>query len=819
MSTPATRKVRRKAWALVVALAAAVGVFLTAGTANANPAACYFDSTLGIVYIQMVNETATVTVGNLSQIRVNGAPCDDPAIAGLQIATVNNTDSIQVDDISAFDLSNLVIDLGGGPFGPGATAAGEVGLSANEIEWYLGWVDTVTVLGSAAPDTIYAGNGVLAVVDPAANGGLPIINLNGDDDGDVYDGGAGAPGGTGFVNAPATPSVLFLAIAGNGGNDTIDLTGSHGTGGPWPFDAVIDGGAGNDTLIGGLGNDVLIGGPGDDYINGGGSGEDPLTGSNCEVIWEKYITGNPIPGFPDFLPQSGELQFTLATGDTVSYAGATGPIVLDLDPSEGIIGTATGDGTDTIVNTENVIGSPGNDTISGDNADNVILGLAGDDTIAGDAGFDCELGNDGNDTFDENEGTSAAQGGTGTDNGSDMMLGNAGLDDAVNYSSRTTRVVVYLESLPDVSAINFDLCLTEQVGRQAQGIFGGFAWDGADVNGDADSADFADESDCIFLDTENVTTGSGNDILDAAWVNNRADNELTGNAGNDLEDGGAGNDQFHEGSAANGSDDMDGGTGSDTCDYSGRPDAVSVALDGNDNDGGAGEGDNCGGVLTFFGEFEGQPNTQENVENVNGGSGNDILTGSGEANILTGNAGNDWTDGSAGNDVMNGGDGTDWVDYQTSGAGVTVNLAAGTASGAGSDTLSGQENVNGSNLNDALTGDGNANVVNGRGGNDQLKGNAGGDTLNGGSGNDTANGGADDDAVNGQGGNDNLRGAGGDDRLNGGAGKDTLFGGAGDDSLFGGANADAMRGGPGSDSCRPGQPGFGSGDTASGCEA
>ena len=83
---------------------------------------------------------------------------------------------------------------------------------------------------------------------------------------------------------------------------------------------------------------------------------------------------------------------------------------------------------------------------------NLILGGAGDDTIAGDAGNDCEWGQDGNDTFDENEGTSLAQGGTGTNNGSDLMIGGAGLDDTITYSARSTRVVVYLEPLPQSAA-------------------------------------------------------------------------------------------------------------------------------------------------------------------------------------------------------------------------------------------------------------------------------------------------------------------------------------------------------------------------------
>ncbi|MFN8185649.1 MAG: hypothetical protein U0R69_01080 [Gaiellales bacterium] len=65
----------------------------------------------------------------------------------------------------------------------------------------------------------------------------------------------------------------------------------------------------------------------------------------------------------------------------------------------------------------------------------------------------------------------------------------------------------------------------------------------------------------MFLDTENAVTGSSNDVLFAAYTNNRADNEFTGGAGNDVAIAGAGNDVFHEGAAANGADDMDGGHG------------------------------------------------------------------------------------------------------------------------------------------------------------------------------------------------------------------------------------------------------------------
>src|SRR3546814_9039298 len=69
-----------------------------------------------------------------------------------------------------------------------------------------------------------------------------------------------------------------------------------------------------------------------------------------------------------------------------------------------------------------------------------------------------------------------------------------------------------------------------------------------------------------------------------------------------------------------------------------------------------------------------------------------------------------------------------------------LNRASGTGHGgdAEGDTLTGVENVTGSNFNDTLTGDTGSNVLNGGNGNDTLIGGAGADALIGGSGIDTA---------------------------------------------------------------------------------
>ena len=60
-------------------------------------------------------------------------------------------------------------------------------------------------------------------------------------------------------------------------------------------------------------------------------------------------------------------------------------------------------------------------------------------------------------------------------------------------------------------------------------------------------------------------------------------------------------------------------------------------------------------IVTVGGVAE---DTIRNIENVQGGSGNDVLIGDGLANELCGLGGNDILRGGAGNDVLDGGTGT-----------------------------------------------------------------------------------------------------------------------------------------------------------------
>jgi Ca2+-binding RTX toxin-like protein len=118
------------------------------------------------------------------------------------------------------------------------------------------------------------------------------------------------------------------------------------------------------------------------------------------------------------------------------------------------------------------------------------------------------------------------------------------------------------------------------------------------------------------------------------------------------------------------------------------------------------------------------------------------------------------------------------------------------AGGSGNDILTGDKKANkflGNGGDDVLTGAGGADTLNGGSGNDILNGGKGNDKLEGGGDNDTLIGGKGDDILKGGNGNDSLEGGVGNDDLRGGSGSDTLIGGSGRDTLNGGSEADTFR--------------------------
>ena len=89
--------------------------------------------------------------------------------------------------------------------------------------------------------------------------------------------------------------------------------------------------------------------------------------------------------------------------------------------------------------------------------------------------------------------------------------------------------------------------------------------------------------------------------------------------------------------------------------------------------------------------------------------------------------------------TVHGGAGSDAISYEDDGAGVTINLATGTATGAGGTaTFTSIENAVGGGGNDTITGSAGANTLIGNDGDDTFTGGGGNDTIIGGAGSDTA---------------------------------------------------------------------------------
>jgi Ca2+-binding RTX toxin-like protein len=177
-----------------------------------------------------------------------------------------------------------------------------------------------------------------------------------------------------------------------------------------------------------------------------------------------------------------------------------------------------------------------------------------------------------------------------------------------------------------------------------------------------------------------------------------------------------------------------------------------------------------------------------------GGSGDDVLRGGSGSDRLSGDGDGDgrWVgyafdlvESAAGNDVIDGGGGEDTLTYEGRRSDVTVDLVAGSATGASGerDRLAGIEDVQGGDGDDRLLGDAGDNVLEGFAGDDRIDGRAGNDYLLG----DEVPVIGDFDTygvTEGTDGADTLRGGAGDDRLDGGSERgDVLSGGPGDDTL------------------------------------
>jgi Ca2+-binding RTX toxin-like protein len=191
------------------------------------------------------------------------------------------------------------------------------------------------------------------------------------------------------------------------------------------------------------------------------------------------------------------------------------------------------------------------------------------------------------------------------------------------------------------------------------------------------------------------------------------------------------------------------------------------------------------------------------VVTLNGGDGNDSLSGSSLGDTVNGGSGNDLIQGRDGSDVLAGGLGNDTYRFGQTGAAQTDSIAENP--GEGTDELDFSTLAAGDPAPTVTLGNDAELARNGTGGARVVKALAAGQSANlenvtGGDGNDAIAGNAAANVLDGGIGNDGLTGGDGADTLLGGAGNDTLLGGPGSDIyVFApsiGAEADVLGEGP-----------------------
>lgn len=580
--------------------------------------------------------------------------------------------------------------------------------------------------------------------------------------------------------------------------------------------------------------------------------------------------------------------------------GATGPFYMELsgdsradvkivgDP--GSVSFALGDGADTFtaqgqVLTTTALGGSGATTDVALEAI-TVFGGAGADTLKGGLGNDTLNGGDGNDVF-----TTSA---TNVDDGNDTYIGGANTD-TVDYSGRTAALNVSIAPTYDngwVEGVNifnhtvpanatFDYSVggvagtqivfpgTPTVGISAiltvlnggsglvgatagfndrgeifikkTGAAGAIAVTNAGTTGlftgtpsnngvsqlalDADDG-MTSEGDDVRSDVENITGGTGADVLSGSSVSNTINggggaDSISGGPAHasdctldaDVLNGGDGNDTFVLGTLTNCGDSLDGGAGTDIANYEMRTVELTLDVDGTADDGEASELDN---VKTTVEAVLGGTG----ADTMTGGTGNDELHGGAGADLISGGAGADSIFGGTGNDTLLGGAGEDYFsEKDTADSAFTTGIIPGT----GADILNGGADFDkadyGRTATTAMTvslcvattttAAGVCTETNDAANNDTADGD---DITNvehfiAGAGDDTIFGSTGDDFIEGGAGADSIMGLAGADTLFGDAGNDALEGGEGEDSLDGALGTNTLVGGNGDDICTVGAAG------------
>ncbi|MGE8322865.1 MAG: beta strand repeat-containing protein, partial [Pseudomonas sp.] len=479
----------------------------------------------------------------------------------------------------------------------------------------------------------------------------------------------------------------------------------------------LTGSAAADTLAGSYFNDTIFGGGGSDQITGSG-GDDWLEGGDeTDFAW----SGDSIQGGP---------------GNDTILGGAGADNLYGNSGNDNLVG---GDGDDYLSESH----SEGNDTLRGG---------AGNDTFSIQTGWsgipetDLAFGGDGNDLFDviiwNPNGSVIVEGGAGTDTFKVSQYFYNKSWTVTDFATGMGGDVIDVSSLLDASAggtfgytggnpMRFDLgyLRLEQSGSDTL-----LQWD---KDGAAqDGYGYQTTLTLVGIQSSSISAYNFKPLT------------IEGTAGADTLEGGLGVDTlsgFGGDDILNGNwgdDSMTGGTGNDTYYVDNLGDLVKEV---------AGEGvdkvvatidyiiaGNVENLVLGSGASKGTGNALDNVMQAND-AGNELVGGEGK-DILYAGKGNDRVDagdgddlivggGGAGNNTYVGGAGADTVRYTSVAAKVTVNLSAGTASGAdiGTDILSQIENIIGGKSDDSISGSSGNNVLNGYTGADTMIGGLGDD--------------------------------------------------------------------------------------------
>ncbi|MFP1631677.1 hypothetical protein ACLB6G_08070 [Zhengella sp. ZM62] len=597
---------------------------------------------------------------------------------------------------------------------------------------------------------------------------------------DMIDGGAGVDLWRDSFSSLTTAVTVFMSSTATGAGQTLvdgshisnieraELTLSQGN------DIFRDYGPRDDIIFGYNGNDNLGTTNGRDFIDGG-NGTDTLVINWSDATQQIYVDAysgssayvNTNTNFTDSTRRVDfqyieHLVVTAGSADDDiegvynawdildggagtdiwrdSFHSRTAGLTINMSSVSSAGGQSYADGT-TVRNLEvaRLTLTQGNDVFTDHGAhDDVIFAIDGSDNIGTSNGRDFVDGGNGEDTLtiDWSDATQSAY----------VYAYNASygyVNTNTNFTDSTRRVdFQYVEHLDVTTGSGNDLI--EGVYNAFDRIDGGA---GVDLWRDS----FSSLTSGISVYMANASSSAGQYLADGSQVRNIERAQLTLSQGNDIfRDHGAHDDTIYGGDgndnlgSSNGVDFIDGGNGTDTLviDWSDATDEIFVYssyayVNTNTNFTDSTRSVDfqyVENVVVYLGS---------GADTVNGSSGNDVLNGGGGNDTITGYAGNDTINGGAGADTLDGGTGFDTLSYEGSSAGVQVFLGGNTATGgdATGDTIAGFENVFGSAHNDRLYGSAQVNLIDGGAGSDIILGNNGNDTLRGREGRDIIYGG------------------------------------------------------------------------------